>query len=298
MESKDALSNSLKSTAALLLEFGTPFTKIHSKSHGGVLPKSAIQYGLVVGDRKTRRVDYSVSMASTNVDDVGVVLLSAGMGKRMGANIPKQYLKLLGKEIALRSLDVFLDVAPKEIVIVCAEEWRNLFEAYLSARGDDVKSEIKFALGGEERQDSVQNGLAQLTTTYAAVHDSARPLVTAAEVADVVSDARLHGAALLAVPTKATIKMAKLEESMVDTTPKRELLWEAHTPQVIRASLLRDGFDYVQKNDLAVTDDVSIVELLGEPVKLTLGKYTNIKVTTPEDIGLAETILKEREKEP
>lgn len=230
------------------------------------------------------------------VGDVGVVFLSGGVGKRMGAGMPKQYIKLLGREIALHALEAFLDCDVKEIVIVCAEEWRSVFEGYLAKRGT-VKPVIKYTSGGKERQDSVKNGLDKLTTEFAAVHDCARPLVTKAEIDLVIADARRHGAALLAVRTKATIKRAsdgKGDEAMVGDTLDRNQMWEAQTPQVVRCSLLRQGFDHAAKHGLAVTDDVSLVESLGKPVKLSEGEYTNIKVTTPEDISVAETILRSR----
>eukprot|EP00440_Ansanella_granifera_P038788 gb/GFBE01042088.1/.p1 GENE.gb/GFBE01042088.1/~~gb/GFBE01042088.1/.p1 ORF type:complete len:350 (+),score=69.52 gb/GFBE01042088.1/:1-1050(+) len=237
----------------------------------------------------------AVSRASSN-SDVGVVLLSGGVGKRMGAKIPKQYIKLLGLEIVLHSLDTFLECDVAEIAIVCAEEWQHVFKDHLAKKGS-VKPAIKFAGGGKERQDSVRNGLAEISADIVAVHDGARPLVTKEEVEKVIADARKHGAALLAVQTKATVKQASIGddgEPFVAATPERKFLWEAHTPQVIRASLLRQGFENAAEKGLEVTDDVSLVESLGEPVKLTPGEYTNIKVTTPEDIAVAETILKER----
>lgn len=242
--------------------------------------------------RRSEKRQQKVACAAS--EDVGVVLLSGGVGKRMGAGIPKQYIKLMGLEIALHSLDTFLDCDVSEIVIVCAEEWQHVFKDHLEKRGA-LNCELKFTGGGKERQGSVRNGLAKITTPIVAIHDSARPLVTKAEMEKVVADAAEYGAALLAVPTKATIKQAvATDDNFVAATPKRKLLWEAHTPQVIRSDLLRKGFEKAEKEDLEVTDDVSLVELLGEKVKLTEGEYTNIKVTTPEDIAVAETILKER----
>eukprot|EP00747_Dinoflagellata_sp_TGD_P081371 gnl/TRDRNA2_/TRDRNA2_161272_c0_seq1.p1 gnl/TRDRNA2_/TRDRNA2_161272_c0~~gnl/TRDRNA2_/TRDRNA2_161272_c0_seq1.p1 ORF type:complete len:370 (-),score=47.63 gnl/TRDRNA2_/TRDRNA2_161272_c0_seq1:187-1296(-) len=230
--------------------------------------------------------------------DVSVILLSAGVGKRMGAQIPKQYLKLSGREIALRSLDVFLACdSVAEIVIVSAEEYRNVFEEYVASLGLGSKPSIKYASGGKERQDSVANGLDQVSSDIVAVHDAARPLVTIDEVERVIADARECGAALLAVPTKATVKQAlpkSGDQPLVDTTPDRSLLWEAHTPQVIRTELLRRGFEHAAQSGMAVTDDVSLVEALGEPVRLTCGEYTNIKLTTPEDMTVAEAILSSR----
>lgn len=217
----------------------------------------------------------------------------------MGANIPKQYLKLLGQEIALYSLDVFLKCDPAEIVIVVSKEWQSVFEEHIAKKGKEVQCPIKYTEGGAERQDSVNNGLKQATAEFVAVHDSARPLVTQAEVEKVVADARKYGAALLAVQTKATIKQAKKGDdgaTMVATTPNRKTLWEAHTPQVVKADLLRKGFENAVTNKLEVTDDVSLIELLGLPVKLTEGEYTNLKVTTPEDMAVAEAILNSRAK--
>ena len=267
---------------------------LHSSGIGLALTTCLLAAGSAV---QARRLGLRSGTSLAAGSDVGVVLLSAGVGKRMGAKIPKQYIKLLGLEIALHSLDTFLDCDVAEIVIVCAEEWQYIFKEHLEKRG--ASCALKFTGGGKERQDSVQNGLAEITVPLVAIHDAARPLVTKEEMEKVVADAREHGAALLAVPTKATIKQAVAkDEPFVAATPKRKLLWEAHTPQVIQAELLRKGFQKAEEEGSEVTDDVSLVELLGEKVKLTEGEYTNIKVTTPEDIAVAETILKERGFKP
>ncbi|CAJ1406217.1 unnamed protein product [Effrenium voratum] len=261
-------------------------------AHGFAVPM-ALAGAAAAFAARSQRARAQGRTACASGGDVGVVLLSAGVGKRMGASIPKQYIKLMGLEIALHSFDTFLDSSAAEIVVVCADEWQYVFKDHLAKRSADC--EVKFTNGGNERQDSVRNGLAELTTPIAAIHDAARPLLTKEEFEKVVEDAREHDAALLAVRTKATIKQATgPKDSFVAATPKRKLLWEAHTPQVIRADLLRKGFEHAEKEGLEVTDDVSLVELLGEKVKLTEGEYTNIKVTTPEDIAVAETILKQR----
>jgi len=122
-----------------------------------------------------------------------------------------------------------------------------------------------------------------------AVHDSARPLLTQAEARAVFLDAAVHGAAVLGVAVKGTIK--EVADGFVGRTLERSRLWEAHTPQVVRPALLRAGFARVAATGLAVTDDVSLVEALGEPVRVTPGRYTNLKVTTPEDLALAERLL-------
>nr|XP_019702467.1 2-C-methyl-D-erythritol 4-phosphate cytidylyltransferase, chloroplastic isoform X2 [Elaeis guineensis] len=223
---------------------------------------------------------------------VSVVLLAGGKGKRMGASMPKQYLPLLGQPIALYSFYTFSQISEvKEIVVVCDPSYKDVFEG----ASEEIQVGIKFALPGKERQDSVFNGFQEIegSSELVCIHDSARPLVTSGDIKKVLKDAWLNGAAVLGVPVKATIKEAN-SDSFVVKTLDRKTLWEMHTPQVIKPHLLRDGFELVNRNGLEVTDDVSIVEHLKHPVYITEGSYTNIKVTTPDDLLLAERILNMR----
>ncbi|KAL4345321.1 hypothetical protein AHAS_Ahas11G0266700 [Arachis hypogaea] len=223
---------------------------------------------------------------------VSVVLLAGGQGKRMGANMPKQYLPLLGQPIALYSFYTFSRmVEVKEIIVVCDPSYKDIFE---DAKVND-KVELKFALPGKERQDSVYNGLQECAAVdsnsqLVCIHDSARPLVLSEDVKKVLKDGLLNGASVLGVPVKATIKEAN-NESFVVRTLDRKTLWEMQTPQIIKPELLKKGFELVNREGLEVTDDVSIVEHLKHPVYITQGSYTNIKVTTPDDLILAERIL-------
>nr|AID51430.1 2-C-methyl-D-erythritol 4-phosphate cytidylyltransferase [Astragalus membranaceus] len=235
-------------------------------------PEKESQSGAVVRDRS-----------------VSVVLLAGGKGKRMGATMPKQYLLLFDQPIALYSFHTFsamLEV--KEIIVVCDPSYKDIFQ---DAKGN-YQAELKFALPGKERQDSVFNGLQAVDSSseLVCVHDSARPLVLQEDVKKVLKDGLLNGAAVLGVPAKATIKEAN-SESFVVRTLDRKTLWEMQTPQVIKPELLRKGFELVNRKGLEVTDDVSIVEHLKHPVYITEGSYTNIKVTTPDDLLLAERIL-------
>ena len=165
---------------------------------------------------------------------------------------------------------------------------------------EEFPKQIRFANPGEERQGSVENGLKELESfsggkcTYVAVHDSARPLVTIQEIIHAVKDAKEYGASVLGVPCKATIKES-LDGTTVNKTIPRSTLWEVHTPQIVKIETLKRGFQKVAEENLEVTDDVSIVEMLGETVKITKGEYTNLKITTPEDMDVAEAILAERE---
>ncbi|KAL4625152.1 hypothetical protein ACB092_05G003800 [Castanea dentata] len=220
---------------------------------------------------------------------VSVILLAGGKGKRMGASMPKQYLPLLGQPIALYSFYTFSRlIEVKEIIVVCDPSYKDIFEG----SKENIHVELKFTLPGKERQDSVYSGLqaVDLNSELVCVHDSARPLVSSGDTEKVLKDGWLNGAAVLGVPVKATIKEAN-HESFVVRTLDRKTLWEMQTPQVIKPELLKKGFELVNREGLEVTDDVSIVEHLKHPVYITQGSYTNIKVTTPDDLLLAERIL-------
>jgi 2-C-methyl-D-erythritol 4-phosphate cytidylyltransferase len=230
---------------------------------------------------------------------VSIVLLAGGVGKRMGAAIPKQYLELKGQPIATYSLATFAAMPQVgEIVIVCDPSWRYIFEeclAQLTSSSNGRKlPDIHWALPGAERQDSVCNGLQQVRSEaqIVAVHDSARPMVTAADAERCMLDGMLVGAAVLGVPVKPTIKEVDSDMNVIKTL-NRSKLWEVQTPQCIRPGLLREGFRLVKERGLEVTDDVSIIEAMGLPVKITPGSYTNIKVTTPDDMSVAEKFLDE-----
>jgi 2-C-methyl-D-erythritol 4-phosphate cytidylyltransferase len=218
----------------------------------------------------------------------------------------KQYLPLKNVPVLHYSLDLFLErlthhwvsqgAKPPEYVVLVMDptyqdEYRKL--------QDEYPGRFVLANPGKERQGSVENGLKALVDLsngqcqYVAVHDSARPLVTIEEICNVVGDAKTHGAAVLGVPCKATIKESD-DGVFVQRTIPRSRLWEVHTPQVIKVDTLLRGFEKVEREQLEVTDDVSIVEALGEPVKLTRGEYTNLKITTPEDMDVATAILDDR----
>lgn len=236
-----------------------------------------------------------IYLSSSPKRDVAVILLAGGVGKRMQAGKPKQFLELGGKTVVEHSINLMGHMPEVgQLILVLDKQYRDQFQHL----ADEVLCDFQFADPGKERQDSVCNGLDLVASNMAlaCVHDSARPLVSLENIRDVLEDARKYGAAVLGVPSKATIKESEDGQFVLRTIP-RERLWEIQTPQVVKPDLLRRGFENVKENGLAVTDDVSIVEHLGEPVKITMGEYTNIKLTTPEDMSIAESILIERARQ-
>lgn len=213
---------------------------------------------------------------------ISLILLSGGKGTRMGSALPKQYLPLHGKPVALHSLDLFVHhPAIEEVIVVCALPYREIFADY----------PVRFAEPGKERQDSLYNGLQQLSHAceWVCVHDAARPLVTSEMITTLIAEGKKVGAACLGMPTKWTMKEADREEHVAQTLD-RSKIWEIQTPQLVRRDLLEEGFAHAKAHGICVTDDVSIVEEIGHPVKLVRGSYKNIKITTPEDLIIAECL--------
>lgn len=216
---------------------------------------------------------------------VSVILLAGGSGSRMGSSIPKQFLTLKGKPYAFYSFETFQQIREvHEIVVVCPENFQEMFS-------HNRRLKIKFALPGLRRQDSLWNGFLQISSSseFVCVHDAARPFVDAETILKLFGEAQKFGASVCGVPAKSTTKEVN-EEGFVVRTLDRSKLWEIQTPQVIKSELLEKGFRRANEKNLSVTDDVSFVELLGEPVKLVQGSYDNIKITTPEDLLLAEVL--------
>lgn len=253
----------------------------------------------IVGNRKAQlrmgiesKVDTSLEARcrTGTPHGVTVILLAGGVGKRMGSTAPKQMLPLGGLTVLERSLDALSNLSEvNELVVVLDESLRDTPAGRACAAAGAI-----FASPGAERVDSVANGVlaASADATMFCVHDAARPLVRRDDVRKVISDAWERGAAVLAVPCKATVKSSS-DGVLVDETLDRTKLWEMQTPQVIDADTLRTGLTAAEAIPGAkVTDDVSLVELLGLPVVLTQGSYDNIKLTTPEDMLFAEAVLK------
>ena len=219
---------------------------------------------------------------------VGAIIAAAGSSQRMG--IDKVFAPLDGTPLVAHCLAVF-EASPlvDEIVLVVGAD--NVGAATRLVAEMRFGKVAQICQGGPRRQDSVANGLHALgPCDWVLVHDGARPLVTGDLIATGLAAAREAGAAVAAVPVKDTIKIAT-DSCQVAATLPRERLWAVQTPQVFRCDWLAEGYRKVTRD---VTDDALVIEEQGLPVKLYLGSYENIKVTTPEDLEIAEIILRRR----
>lgn len=211
---------------------------------------------------------------------IAVVIAAGGSGKRMGR--PKQFLPLAGKAVVEWTIEVFRKIKSVEQIILAVgseylEQAKNLG--------------VTVVEGGKERGDSVTNGLKVLSkdTDLVIIHDGARPLITPDIIEKAVSEAQEHGAAIVGVPVKDTIKRVG-DDLVIKDTVDRRALWQAQTPQIFKYEIITRA--YAQKK--SATDDAKLVEDLGIKVKMVMGSYENIKITTPEDLIVAEAILRSR----
>ena len=217
---------------------------------------------------------------------VGVIVVAAGQSRRMGG-IDKLFAHLQGRPLLSHLLDGFCS-SPlvDEVVLVLSQETFDAGRALAqeARRGGD----IRFCVGGERRQDSVQRGLDALSSCdWVAVHDGARPLATPELLAKGLEAAQQTGAAVPVIPLSDTVKMVDSDGWVVETLA-RERLWAVQTPQVFRRELLSEAHRTVTDT---VTDDAAMVERLGRRVRVFPGTPANLKVTRPEDLLFAEALL-------
>lgn len=220
------------------------------------------------------------------------VILGAGSGTRMNADKNKMLLEISGKTVIERTVGVFAQMpAIDEIIVVCKESELDAFESVLS------DYDISYCFGGETRQDSVANAVDTIDNcSLLVIHDGARPLITEEEVLAAIDKANEYGASAVGVPVKDTIKVVDGDMQIVDT-PDRASLVSIRTPQVISFEIYKKALELARSQGKCFTDDSALVENLGESVYAVIGDYGNIKITTPEDIALAENILKMRGEE-
>lgn len=221
-----------------------------------------------------------------------VVIVSAGRGSRMKADINKQFLKIRGKEVIAYTIDKFYNNKNiEEIIIVVREDEKEFFKANIIDKYG--YKNIKIAFGGQERQDSVYNGLKVLDKNceIVLIHDGARPFVTDEIIEKSIKCAKKYNCAIVGVPVKDTIKIVNENNDVCDT-PNRNTLWSIQTPQVFDYSLIMNAHEKAKADEYYGTDDSMLMEYLGYNVKVVEGSYNNIKITTPEDLKIAEEILR------
>ena len=220
---------------------------------------------------------------------VSAVIVAAGTSSRMQSNVSKQLMNLGGRTVIENTTEKFRKCGCiDEIVVVCPPGDEDLYKDLL---GDD----IIVTGGGSARQQSVFNGVsaAGADSDLIAIHDGARPLVDVDDIERVVSDGEKYGAATLAVPVKDTVKIVM--EDTVAATPDRNTLYAIQTPQVFYRNDYLKAYAKAAEDNVDYTDDCQLIESLGGTVHITEGKYTNIKITTPEDIDIAEVLMRRSE---
>lgn len=221
------------------------------------------------------------------------IVLAAGRGKRMGSDIPKQYLLLGGHPVLYYSLKTFEESFFDEIILVTAESEieyckKNIVEKY------NFQKVKQIVAGGAERYHSVYAGLQVITDcSYVYIHDGARPFITQADLFKLKEVVEKEQACVAAMPVKDTIKQSN-NDQYVESTPPRNLLWAIQTPQVFSYELVFDAYRRLMEAQIeGVTDDAMVVEAVTEhPVKLVETSYRNIKITTPEDLIIGEAFVK------
>ena len=221
------------------------------------------------------------------------IVLAAGQGKRMHSKVQKQFLEIRQKPVVYYSLHCFQE-SPRiqEIILVTSKEMIPYCEKEIVEKYGFGKV-TRIVEGGKERYDSVYAGLkACKDTDFVFIHDGARPFVTVEMVERGYQAVVKTGACVLGMPSKDTVKLAD-EEGYIKETPDRKIVWNVQTPQIFSYKLICTAYESIQQKDMShVTDDAMVVEQeTGTRILLVEGSYQNIKITTPEDLAVAEAFL-------
>ena len=240
------------------------------------------------------------------------IIVAAGQGKRFGGNVPKQFFEIGGRPIWLQALLPFSETdSVNAIVLVVPRAQASRIRKEVEKL--ELKKPVRVVVGGQKRQDSVRMGLdavIKLVQTLGKsrgpagksadpiilIHDGARPLVTGELIRRVIKSAEKYGAVVPGLKPRNTIKLIDPRDNLVEKTPARDRLREIQTPQGFRLSIVVKGYKILKQGDLLVTDDASLVELAGAPVRVIPGEPENIKITTPFDLWMAEAITREKLK--
>jgi len=223
---------------------------------------------------------------------VYAVIVAAGKGVRMNCSTRKQYLELEGVPLLSLTLKAFDKCSSIDeiILVVPAGDIGFCIEKIINPAG--IQKKVTTVAGGLKRQDSVYNGLLAVEEKKSTVviHDGVRPFVNPSSIEECIREAVLHGACILGLPASDTLKLAD-GSGYIEKTLERDSVWLAQTPQAFDYSLIKKAHDSARKEGFRGTDDASLVERIGEKVRIIRGNINNIKITTPEDLAIARSIL-------
>lgn len=232
---------------------------------------------------------------------ITAICLAAGQGKRMESEVQKQYLLLESKPVLYYSLKRFQESIVDEVILVVPSgevEYckKNIVERY------GFSKVTRILEGGKERYHSVMHGLSAVKNTdLVMIHDGARPFISKDIISRCIEGGKTHGACIAGMPVKDTIKVVD-ESNVIESTPQRDRLWQVQTPQCFRYDLIYSAYEKLRNKEetegsskFLITDDAMVVEFfMSHKVKIVEGSYENIKITTPEDMAIAEAFLRNK----
>jgi 2-C-methyl-D-erythritol 4-phosphate cytidylyltransferase len=223
------------------------------------------------------------------------IIVAAGEGRRIGGDTPKIFAPLCGRPMVLRTLERFFSARTiGKVVLVVAADQLSRADALL--RADDASKNHPWVLqsGGATRQESVRRGLERVDGDcgFIAIHDGARPFVSPALIDRSVEAAQSKGAVAVGLPVRDTIKLISTDR-WIESTPPRAALWEIQTPQVFRREMILAAHEWAARTGFEATDDAMLVEKRGEKVFVLDGERSNLKITFPEDLWLAEMMIQQ-----
>jgi len=222
---------------------------------------------------------------------VAAIVPGAGKGKRLKSSIEKPYIKLAGRPILAHTLiKLSRNASIREIIVAVTKDKIGCARKIIDRYGINKTIIVP---GGRERRDSVYNALKAVSRNvdYILIHDAIRPFVTDSLIASLLRAASRFGASVASVPVKPTLKIAN-DKGFIRATPRRRDYWEAQTPQVFKRDLIEKAYKNAIKKNIQATDDSTLVELLGVRPKIVMGEYSNIKITTKEDLELARILIR------
>lgn len=231
---------------------------------------------------------------------VDVIVPAGGSGKRMGGPLSKQFMDLAGTPVLARTLGIFEKVRGIDGIVLVVPRKEMDFAQRAIVERYHLSRVRKVVAGGEERQDSVRNGLSALESgtgheDVVMIHDAVRPFVAEEKILRSIDECRKHGAVTLGVPVTDTVKEVDAQ-GVVGRTVDRKAFWLTQTPQTFRRSVIEEAYRRAYEDGFRGTDDASLVERIGVSVRMIRGSHENIKITTPQDLEYGEWILSQRRK--